>query len=468
MQPPGIDVDRLFALDADRRAPALRRRGVSLTYGELETEVGRLARWLGRHRGVIAVRARNDIPSVIVILAALRRGLPVALLSPSWTEPELSASRASLGRAVEIATDGTVLWKAAPSAPVVHHPEAAVALFTSGSTGRPRAVQLSRAHLQHVVTNVVTSLGLDHAREQAVFVPLTHALGLVCQLLPGLWAGMATHLLDGVTDARTEIEHGRARGVWAAVPAQWDALLRFCRDRPDQVAGITHVVSAGAPLGEGLRRRLRDRFASATLYNGYGLTEAPRVVGMSSGDPRFLSAATGVPMPGTEIRLGPDGELYVRGPGVMLGYLGMASDDQRLRDGYLHTGDAAHLDASGLITVTGRLDDLHKVGGDLISLCEVDDELRSLTDVRDAAAAVLEDDARGATLVGFLVGGTALRHRCSEELREELAQRLAWCKVPRRFFVVDALPRTGSGKLQRTALLSCRHTEELGQRAGRA
>jgi long-subunit acyl-CoA synthetase (AMP-forming) len=127
---------------------------------------------------------------------------------------------------------------------------------------------------------------------------------------------------------------------------------------------------------------MSDRFCAATILNGYGLTEAPRILALSSNHTRFFADATGLPTPGAELSISTNGELCVRGPLVMLGYLGAPSPtDQQMSDGWLHTGDVATADPDGIFTVFGRLDDVRNVGGERISLTEIDHQLLSLAGV---------------------------------------------------------------------------------------
>lgn len=446
-------------IEADPHVLALRCGGVSITYYEFATRVATLARRLEAHKGIIAVRAHNTIGTAVVLCAALHAERPIALFSPAWTDAELAAYRAILGRAVEVDGAGAVVWHSGDR-PVLHHPETAVILFTSGSTGQPRAVQISRSHLEQHIRNVIKTAELEQAQEQTIFVTLSHAFGALAQLLPGLRLGLTTHLLANVTEARTVIEQGWASGVWSAVPSQWEILLRYCRPNPANFSRITHVVSAGAPLGKNLRLQLRERFAAATLYNAYGQSEAgPRLLSLSSRHPHFFSDAAGLPVPGIMLQLGPMDELCVRGSVVMLGYLGAPdATAERMRDGWLYTGDAARIDPDGVVTIIGRLDDVIKIGGERTSLVEIDQALRQLTAVNDAAIASEEDDLYGTRLIAFVTGGPDLASRTATDLREELAQRLAWHKVPRRFYLVEALPRSHSGKLQRGRLLSLRQS----------
>lgn len=430
-------------------AIALRHRGGVVGVADLDRRCDALARRLADHDGIVAVRAAGTPDTVAVLVAGLRAGRPVALLPATATPAETAVCRRLLGRAVEVDGQGDVLWSAG-DVPARHHGDTALILFTSGSTGVPRAVQISRRHLDCHVENVFTTIELADACSMAVFVPLSYAFGVLGQVLPALRFGIEAHLMANVAEARGVIERGEARGVWSAVPAQWEGLLRACRPEPANFAGITHAVSAGAPLFPDLRRRLAERMPTATLYNSYGQTEAgPRLLAMNSRDPRFFGSGTGFAVPHAELSLGPGGELRARGPLVMLGYLGEA---EHPTDGWHDTGDLAQADGDGLFTLLGRQDDVRKVGGTRISLIEVDEALRALPTLADAAADTEEDDVYGARLVAYVVPRASADGPRAGDLRDALARTLAWAKVPQRFFALPALPRTANGKIRRHAL----------------
>lgn len=444
--------------DGEPNTIAVTQGDLSLTYGELRGRVETMAGILGHDDGVVAIKAGNTLGPIVVALAALEIGRPVAFLPPAATPGELTGFRALLGRATEVDEDGTVIW-AATGQPSLHHPDAALVAFTSGSTGEPRAVQISGAHLNQNCANCIDMVGMRNSREQILYAPISHLFALFGHVFPGLKAGLTTHLLDGVAEARALIERGGANGILSGVPAHWEALLRYARPNPALYRGVTQIVSSGSPLSKYLRQRLAERFANATILNGYGLSESPRILALSSRHPRFFSDATGLPTPGAELSLSADGELLVRGKLVMLGYLGAPdATAARFRDGWMRTGDAARRDDDGVFTVLGRLDDIRKIGAERISLVEVDEALLQLSDVEDGAATVETDDLYGERLVAFLKGDDALASRSRAELREALAQRLAWPKVPTCFFLTNALPRNRAGKIVRARLRELRES----------
>lgn len=437
-------------------ATALRYRDTRLTVSEFDRRCDALALRLSGYDGVIAVRASGTPESVALLVGGLRASKPVALIPAMATAPEVATYRRLLGCVVEVDAQGDTIW-CSGDIPARHHPDASLILFTSGSTGVPRAVQVSCNHLERHMKNVYQTIDLASARAMAVFVPLSYAFGVMGQVLPALCFGIEVHLMANVAEARSIIERGEAVGVWSAVPAQWEALLRACRPLPENFTGISHAVSAGAPLFPDLRRRLAERMPHATLYNSYGQTEAgPRLLSLNSRDPRFFTAATGFPVHGAELSLGPSGELSVRGPLVMLGYVG--DEPPRKPEDWHVTGDLASVDGDGLYTLLGRQDDIRKVGGTRISLIEVDAALRTLPGIADAAADTEEDDLYGALLVAYVVlrkGETPPR---TGDLRDVMGRTLAWHKVPQRFFALPALPRSGNGKLLRRDLPARRAT----------
>jgi O-succinylbenzoic acid--CoA ligase len=194
----------------------------------------------------------------------------------------------------------------------------------------------------------------------------------------------------------------------------------------------------------------------------YGLTEATSQVATAS---RPLPGAT-VPQPmravqgtririvseGREARAGEAGEILVRGPTVMQGYLNdPAATAHALRDGWLHTGDIGCLDAQGTLQVLDRRDDLIVSGGENVYPAEVEAVLLEHPSVAEAGVAGVPDADLGARVTAWIVAAAGPAPSI-EELQRHCRERLAGYKQPREFHFVAALPRTASGKLQRRQL----------------
>jgi long-chain acyl-CoA synthetase len=432
-----------------------------LTFAQLRERVDAAVRDLDTlDSGVVILDANSDPATVVQFLALLHLGKPAAMFSSTWTDHEIEVRRSMLGKAVHLDAAGEVVWTS-PSREIAHHPEAAVVLFTSGSTGAPRAVQLSRRNIDANTRAVLDTLDFDQASEQTLFLQLSYSYGLLGQLVPAIEVGVTTHLLSRFTDARVVLETTRASGMWSGVATHWEALLRLTDPPPENTARITHIISAGAPLRVGLRSRVRDRFPNATIYNNYGQTEAgPRVLSFSSRHPLFFEGYVGYPVGDFEVDVTDDDELLLKGSQIMPGYLG---DEQatarKIRDGWMYTGDMARIADDGLIEILGRRDQIVKVGGERISLREIEDELSRWPEIGEAAVLVKEDELYGNKLVGFLVGGARLKVLGSRGIIDALARRLSWHKVPRKFYLLDELPRRPNGKIARQELPRMMSTE---------
>jgi len=434
-------------------------RALTLGGRELTFEALREAIEARKHRlgvlppGIAILRAHRSREFIANFLALYEAAIPVAVFATEWTAPEVESRREALGCCFELDESFQVTWRSR-HAGLRHHPDTALVLFTSGSTGTPRAVQLSRANLEANVAAVRRSLDFDAASEQTLFLPLSYSFGLLGQLLPALSAGVPTLLLSSLVELKARLDDGLLAGMLSGVPSHHEALLRLMGDGAPRTLAVTHVVTAGAAVDLALRQRLLSAFPRARVYVNYGQTElSPRVLSLCSTHPAFLSQATGYPVGNLSVKIGPDGELWVRGDQVMLGYLG---DEEATRakvaDGWLRTGDLARLAPDGLVTLLGRNDDQLKVGGERLSPLEIETALRGLPHVEDAAVWGREDALYGTALTDFLQLAPGAPCPSRRELRQTLSAHLSPHKIPTDYYRVEQLPRTSNGKLQRHRL----------------
>lgn len=466
---------------------------VRLSFADLRQAVDRCKQRLVRVPDSICILpARRHPAFIIAFLALYELGMPVAVFAPEWTPAEAARRRRCLGRWTTAARvldpelgrqlggplddegdhaggnegedgpgSGSHGAREAAHAPAIHHPDTAVVLFTSGSTGEPRGVQLSRANIEASIAAVRASLDFDDVDRQAdqgqvLFLPLHYSFGLLGQLLPALRAGVGTRLLDNLVQLKALADQGALAGMVSGVPSHLETLVRLLQARSGSCPGVSHVVSAGAALHPALRRRLLETFPRSRVYSNYGQTElSPRALCLRSDHARFLGNATGYPVGRLAARLTGEGELCIRGDQVMLGYLGAPEATRAaIVDGWLHTGDLATMDEDGLVTVLGRNDDLFQLGGERMGPGEIEAALRALPGVVDAAVTQVPDALYGTALVALLQvehPGAAARLRAAD-LRHRLRADLSPHKIPGRFYLVDRLPRTASGKLQRAHL----------------
>jgi O-succinylbenzoic acid--CoA ligase len=228
------------------------------------------------------------------------------------------------------------------------------------------------------------------------------------------------------------------------------------RDAGPFAPSLRAVLVGGGPIPEPLLARARAR--GLPVLPTYGLTEAASQVATAApGDADRPAGSVGRALPGITVRIGAAdtegfGEILVRGPTVMAGYLGRADDTAAgLRNGWLHTGDLGRLDDEGRLTVADRRSDLIVTGGENVYPREVETVLLAHPAVREAAVYGVTDPEWGQRVAAAVVAradatldGEALRAWCGE--------RLAAFKVPRAIALVAALPRTTGGKLQRRRL----------------
>ena len=339
-------------------------------------------------------------------------------------------------------------------------PDALLAvLFTSGTSGRAKGACLSRGNFEASAHGALERLGPAVRGRWLACMPLFHVGGLSI-LVRSLLFGGPVRLLPrfDVTEVSAALDAGDVEGV-SFVPTMLSRLLEHRAGRPAP-AGLRVVLLGGAAAAPELLARALA--AGYPVCPTYGLTEATSQV--ASAPPPVAGATRPqplLPLPGTELRIvaegcdvaaGEAGEILVRGPTVMQGYLHRPEDTARaLRGGWLHTGDIGCLDHQGGLNVLDRRDDLIVSGGENVYPAEVEAALLEHPSVADAGVTGMADPDLGSRVVAWIVAvpGTATD---VESLRRHCRERLAGFKQPREFRLVEALPRNAAGKLQRRRL----------------
>jgi len=244
--------------------------------------------------------------------------------------------------------------------------------------------------------------------------------------------------------------------VFPGPPAIYTALLGHPERAARDLSSLRLAVTGAADVPVALVERMRDELGFDCVLTGYGLTEAVVATMCRPGDAAQTVARTsGRAAAGFEVRIagsGP-GEILLRGPNMMLGYL----DDEAATkaaidaDGWLHTGDAGSLDEAGYLTITGRIKDMYICGGFNVYPAEVEQVLARLAGVAEAAVVGVPDGRLGEVGAAYLVAepGRVLDEAAVLAFCRE---RLANYKVPRRVEFVDALPRNASGKVLKYVL----------------
>lgn len=336
-------------------------------------------------------------------------------------------------------------------------------LFAPGKLGQARGVLLTHQSVLAIAAAAADSLPLASYPKVAITLPLQHAFPLVSQLLATLYVGGAVHLFRNLAFPYPVLQAMQLEGVqgYAGVPATFRLLASLDGLDELDLGTVRHVSTGGARLGPAEVACVRRVFPRAEIHHGYGLTEAAgRVTVLAERDPHFLTGSAGLPLPGVELQvrqdgqcLGPgeEGEIWVRGPGLMTGYWQDPHATQRtLHAGWLRTPDRGHLDAGGYLFLSHREDGLFTVGEEKVAPAEVEEVLRRHRSVMEAAVTGLPDPILGDRLVACVTparGGVdalgLLRH-CDRHLARH--------KCPQEVQVFAELPRTADGVFDRHAL----------------
>lgn len=343
--------------------------------------------------------------------------------------------------------------------------------YSSGTTGLPKGVMLTHRNL---VANVVQCAVHDPAEADEValaVLPYFHIYGLNAVLNLCLHFGMTQ-----VTMPRFELEVfleclERYRVTRAnLVPPLVLALARHPLVEEHDLSALECIVSGAAPLGAELAEACARR-VGAGVFQGYGLTETSPVTHLNptSRPERNRPGTVGPPVPGTEVKvvdvdsgeeLGPGerGEVQVRGPQVMVGYLNAPEETRRALDdeGWLRTGDVGMVDEDGYLTVVDRFKELIKVSGYSVAPAELEAALVAHPGVADVAVVGVPDEERGEIPKAFVVATDELAEAGADAMADELTawleDRVAPYKRVRAFERVDEIPKSASGKILRRVL----------------
>ncbi|MCY9783674.1 AMP-binding protein [Nocardiopsis sp. EMB25] len=333
--------------------------------------------------------------------------------------------------------------------------------YTSGTTGRPKGVvhrhtdpsfyhaAFGRARLRLGPEDVTLSVS-----------KLFFAYGFGNALVFPLFSGGSAVLTPERPGPGRVAELVRRHGVTAVygVPSSYARLVGDTD--PTDFASLRVAVSAGEKLSPAFAERFTG-FLGVPVLDQLGSTEAGHAM-CANGVDDNVAGTIGTPVPGfalqvrdkhgDEVAVGEEGELWARGPSVMPGYLGLPEETERtLVDGWLATRDRAVRNPDGTYTHLGRADDLEMVGGITMSPLEVEQVLGEHPGVRDVAVASIPDERGASRLRAFVVATTTApdSQTLTTELLSLAGSRLAAFKVPRTVELVDVLPRTATGKIQR-------------------
>jgi acyl-CoA synthetase (AMP-forming)/AMP-acid ligase II len=354
-----------------------------------------------------------------------------------------------------------VRGRARRTARAVRPARGSVLLLTSGSTGTPKAVELTEAQLLHVAAGVARHNQLTPADRGYNPLPLFHINAQVVAVLASLVAG-ATLLTDRKFRRTGFWERMAGQDVtWInAVPAILTILAGY--PVPARPPRLRFIRSASAPLPAAVRERVTAQ-TGVPVVESYGMTEAASQITAMPLDGSGPAGSCGRPV-GAELEIrdaggqpvpaGTSGTVWLRGPGVIDGYVAGRAAERFDSSGWLNTGDLGTLDEQGFLFLAGRSDDVINRGGEMLYPREIEEVLLADPAVQDAVVVGRPSPILGQVPVAYVIPATepATAGHLQDLLRQ-LNQRctaeLSRFKVPEAIYVVQDLPRAATGKVQR-------------------
>lgn len=401
-----------------------------------------------------------DITTALPFAKRLALRLPVAKAKAA-REQLTNAPRSKRPQAWEkLFTHGTLSRK--HRGPVLD--DIALLQYTSGTTGSPKGAVLTHSNLRaNAMQGRAWVPGLRDGEETFYGVlPLFHAYGLTLCLTFAMSIGAKLVLFPKYDLELVAAAAKKSPPTFLpAVPPIYDQLARAAARGTLDLSTVRFAISGAMSLPVATV----DRWEAATgglLVEGYGMTESSPVALGNPIGPSRRPGTVGVPFPSTDIRvvdpedptvdrpLGETGELLLRGPQVFQGYWNRPSDTAAtlLDGGWLRTGDIASVSPDGFVTIVDRLKEIIITGGFNVSPSEVEDVLTSHPDIAGAAVVALPKSSGGEDVAAAIVLRDGV-HVEPDAIRDFCKARLAAYKVPRRVVVVDDLPRSLIGKVQR-------------------
>jgi acyl-CoA synthetase (AMP-forming)/AMP-acid ligase II len=329
--------------------------------------------------------------------------------------------------------------------------------YTSGTTADPKGARhTDRSVLAGAIGYALKTHVLEDDIALVAF-PFTHVGGIIIGVFTPLLTGSAAVLMETWTpQASTELIAKHRITLANGAAAIHTALLEEARQHPDAYTSVRDFPSGGSTKPPQLHDELKKVIPSSIgTTSGYGMTEAPIVAQTDVDAPDESKAlAEGTPTRGVDMKILDTGEIVVKGPQVMRGYVdGSLDHDAFTDDGYLRTGDMGRFDEHGAILITGRIKDIIIRKGENVSAKEVEDVLYGHPKVADVAVVGIPDAERGEMVVAFVVPKDAGDAPTIPDVREYCKSvGLMTQKIPERIEVVDVMPRNPSGKVPKHEL----------------
>jgi O-succinylbenzoic acid--CoA ligase len=455
---------------------ALAADGRTWTFAQLDADVTKLARQLASfgvtRGGRIATLLHNCAAAAILPHALLRLGATLVPLNVRLSQAEIEWQLADASPGLVLLEPRTRSLVASSKVNIIdveqlnaadesnvdlrleHDGESVLAIiYTSGTTGQPKGAMLTVANFWWSAIGSALNLGTRDDDRWVACLPLFHVGGLSIVMRSAIY-GITAVVQDGfdATAVNAEIDDTGAT-IISVVSVMLERMIEQ-RGGKSYPSTLRCVLLGGGPAPAPLLEKCGE--LGIPVVQTYGLTETcSQVATLSPEEAQRRLGSAGKPLYPNAIRIASEnageGEILVRGPIVMSGYLNRVDATiKAIVDGWLHTGDIGRIDADGFLYVLDRRDDLIITGGENVYPAEVEAALLRHDAVKEAAVIGIADEKWGQRIVAVIVSTTPID---AEALAAHCRAQLASYKVPKEFrFVSVPLPRTASGKIRRVSL----------------
>jgi long-chain acyl-CoA synthetase len=428
---------------------------------------------------VVAIMLPNTADFVVSLFAAWRLGAAVTPINPSLQPAEVRYQLADAGAKAliveatpefdaevpEVVSTSQLARGDATSAtdpPRGGDDALALLIYTSGTTGRPKGVMLDHANVDAMCHSVIDAFALTRADHSLLILPLFHVNGIVVGTLSPLLAGGRATVAGRFRPATffDRLEASRAT-YFSAVPTIYTMLCGLPTDATPDTSSVRFAICGAAPASVELIEQFESRY-HIPLIEGYGLSEGSCASTVNPLAGPRKAGTVGLPLPGQTIRLvdasgrpvpgGQAGEVVVKGPNVMRGYVNRPEETaQTIVDGWLHTGDVGRFDEDGYLVLVDRAKDMIIRGGENIYPREIETVAHQLPQIAEAAVVGRAHHVYGEEPVLFVSlhpDATLPTDLIDTHLRSQLSKY----KLPVQITVLDTLPKNPVGKIDKPAL----------------
>jgi len=344
----------------------------------------------------------------------------------------------------------------------VEDDDVALYLYTSGTTAKPKGVMVTFGNLEWFPKDMHAVWKTTEKDVWMLSLPASHISGPIV-FNQTIAMGIATSILGAFNPRKwlETVEKNRVSRVHF-VPPMANALIQLDEFGKYDLSSLRSIALMGAYSTPGLVKEFGEKVGLRRCCQGYGLTETSPLLTLEETESNAPFGNIGKPIPGREVKIvdedgdevpvGEVGEIVTRGPHVMKGYHNdPEATKERIKDGWLYTGDLARRDEEGYIYIVGRKQDRINVGGLMVYVSEVEDVLHHHPKIKEVAVVAAPDPKRGEKVKAVIVlkEGT---EATEDEIIDYCRERMANYKVPREVEFRESLPKTRTGKIARGEL----------------